>query len=41
MCYVKKLAPSATILVVDISEARLEIAASLSKADKVEKVYVL
>jgi len=40
MCYVRKLAPSATILVADISEARLEIAATLAKADKIEKVYV-
>jgi len=40
MCYVRKLAPTATIYVVDVSEARLEIAASLSKADKVEKVNV-
>jgi len=40
MCYVRKLAPSATILCVDLSEARIEIAASLTKADRVEKVNV-
>jgi len=38
LCYLRKLAPKAKILCVDVSDAKLEIASSLNKADVVAKV---
>ncbi len=41
MCLVRHMAPSATILATDMSQDRLHLATGLSKANKVQRMYVL
>jgi hypothetical protein len=41
LCYLRKICPTAKIYCVDSTDARIEIANSLKKADAVQKVYVL